>query len=99
MTTITISGLPALLRELQRLSEAAQGRVARSMAGPAHAWVRSTPGRQPRSRPGSCGNPSRRGAGRKRVAKGQALAFANSSDWGTNVSHTAAGHMTIGLLE
>jgi hypothetical protein len=32
MVTATVRGLPELLRELQRLSEAARGRVARNMA-------------------------------------------------------------------
>jgi HK97 gp10 family phage protein len=79
--TIEIKGLPQLLRELQRLSEAAQGRVARNMAMAAARTVARHARALAPVRTGALKKSIKVRRGKARLAKGQAIAFANAADW------------------
>jgi HK97 gp10 family phage protein len=76
--TTKITGLPELLRELKRLSDAGQGRVARNMAmAGARVVAKHARALAPRDT-GKMASMIKARRGRNQVAKGQALAFANS---------------------
>jgi HK97 gp10 family phage protein len=81
MITANIKGMPDLLRELQRLSEAAQGRVARNMAmGAARVVAKHARALAPVDT-GALKKSVKARRGKQRLAKGQALAFANAADF------------------
>ena len=72
---VTIGGLPELLRELQRLEAAAQGRVSRNMAmGAARVVARHARALAP-VETGALRKSIRAKRGKTRLAKGQAIAF------------------------
>jgi HK97 gp10 family phage protein len=79
--TAKIDGLPELLRELKRLNEAAQGRVARNMAmARARTVARHARALAPVEM-GAYRASIKARRGRTRLARGQAIAFANAADF------------------